>query len=152
MPDRSANEGKPQAADEKVKELPSQSPSTFARSLASKLAEAKGVSSQVHWGNEGFAVDVALRDPGRPEDVPLGVLCDASRFAGAEDPMEWDVFRTGILEGQGWRLHRVWTPHFFRDPKGATRALLIEAQAAAAEAAREKAEAARPTREKPARK
>jgi hypothetical protein len=46
----------------------------------------------------------------------------------------------------------VWTPHFFRDPKGATRALLIEAQAAVAEAAREKAEAARPTREKPARK
>jgi very-short-patch-repair endonuclease len=33
------------------------------------------------------------------------------------------VFRTGVLEKQGWRLHRVWTPHFFRDPKGTMKAI-----------------------------
>ena len=41
--------------------------------------------------------------------------------------MEWEVFRQAILEQQGWKLHRVWTPHFFRDPKGAVKAILREA-------------------------
>jgi very-short-patch-repair endonuclease len=50
--------------------------------------------------------------------VTVGVLCDASRFLESEDPVEWDAFRTAVLEKQGWRLHRVWTPHFFRDPRG----------------------------------
>jgi hypothetical protein len=57
------------------------------------------------------------------------VLCDAARFAGSEDPMEWDVFRTAVLEKQGWTLHRLWTPHFFRDPKGAVKAIVGDAAA-----------------------
>jgi hypothetical protein len=28
----------------------------------------------------------------------------------AADPVEWDLFRTAILEGQGWKLMRLWTP------------------------------------------
>ena len=100
---------------------PARERSTFAEALARKLAEARGVASDVHWGNEGFCVDVALREGGH---VSSGVLCDAARFGGSEDPMEWDVFRTAVLEKQGWKLHRIWTPHFFRDPKGAVRAIL----------------------------
>ena len=38
-----------------------------------------------------------------------------------DDPVEWDVFRTAVHESQGWTLHRVWTPHFFRDPAGSMR-------------------------------
>jgi hypothetical protein len=121
-----AEDAKPQAAGAGggVNVRPTREPSSFAQALARKLAEAQGVASDVHWGNEGFSVDVALRDGAT---VTAGVLCDAARFAGSEDPMEWDVFRTGVLEKQGWQLHRVWTPHFFRDPKGAVRAILRDA-------------------------
>jgi very-short-patch-repair endonuclease len=78
-------------------------------------------------------VDVALREPPADngeggERVTLGVLCDASRFTGAEDPVEWDVFRTGIHESQGWNLQRVWSPHFFRDPKGVLEQVVREAK------------------------
>jgi len=45
--------------------------------------------------------------PPSKDDVTIGVLCDASRFANVADPVEWDVFRTGIHEQQGWTLHRV---------------------------------------------
>jgi very-short-patch-repair endonuclease len=51
------------------------------------------------------------------------VLCDAARYPAAEDPMEWDIFRSGVLEAQGWQLHRLWSPHVFRDPAGALAAL-----------------------------
>jgi hypothetical protein len=116
------------AGQERVRVLPAKQPSAFAEALGRKLAEGHGIGADVHWGNEGFCVDVALR-PGAGGEVTAGVLCDAARFAQSEDPVEWDAFRTAVLEKQGWRLQRVWTPHFFRDPKGATRAVASTAVA-----------------------
>jgi hypothetical protein len=112
-----------------VRKRPTKTPSAFAESVAQKLADEQSIGSDVYWGNEGFMVDLALRDPENPEQVTIGLLCDASRFANVEDPVEWDVFRTGIHESQGWRLHRIWSPHYFRDPKGVTRSILREARA-----------------------
>jgi hypothetical protein len=117
-----------------VRSSPSSSP--FAVALAQRLARDHRVGSDVHWGNDGFCVDLALHHPRQPEDVTIGVLCDGVRFAQAEDPTEWEIFRTAVLEALGWKLHRVWTPHFFRDPKGRTRAILRDAaELAAAEEA-----------------
>lgn len=117
-----------EAGPPKVVVRPTRSPSAFARALAERLADRRKLGSDVHWGNDGFSIDLALRHPARPDDFTVGVLCDGSRFAQAEDPVEWDVFRTGVLEDQGWTLHRVWTPHFFRDPEGNTRALARDVQ------------------------
>ncbi len=110
----------------------SASGSIFARALASGLKR-HGVSSEVHWGNDGFCVDLALAHPTRAEDVTIGILCDSARFARARDKVEWDAFRTRVLEAQGWRLHRVWTPQFVRNPEGSVKSVLEEASAAAAE-------------------
>jgi very-short-patch-repair endonuclease len=78
----------------------------------------RNVGSIVHWGNDGFCVDIALRDPTSIADVTGGVLCDWSRFQGAQNPVEWDMFRAAILEAQGWELKRVWSPVVFRDLRG----------------------------------
>ena len=112
----------PQAAEVRVHRT--RTPSPFVQSVASKLLDAGSVGSDVYWGNEGFCVDLALRHPEHPTDVTVGVLCDAARFTGADDPMEWDVFRTAILESQGWQLQRLWSPHLYRDPAGTIRSLL----------------------------
>jgi hypothetical protein len=103
-----------------VRTLPTRTPSLFAESLGTTLAERHGLSSEVYWGNDGFMIVLAVHPAEQGEEAALGVLCDTTRFAGAADPVEWDIFRTGIHEGQGWKLKRVWTPHFFRDPKGVT--------------------------------
>lgn len=97
---------------------PTQRPSTFVESLARHLAQSHGVGSDVYWGNDGFCVDLALRHPQDPLALETGIVCDAARFTPGDDPIDWDVFRTGILQSQGWRLERLWTPHFFRDPRG----------------------------------
>ncbi len=106
---------------------PSRSPSEFAAELAKQLAARHNTGSDVHWGNDGFCVDLALHHPTRVEDVTIGVLCDGTRFAQAEDPIEWDAFRTAVLESQGWQLQRLWTPQFFRDPDGCAKKILREA-------------------------
>ncbi len=98
---------------------PTKARSEFAESLARRLAAARGIASDVYWGSDGFCVDLAAHAPESASGETIGILCDTPRFHAAEDPMEWDVFRTGVLESQGWQLHRVWTPHFFRDPLAA---------------------------------
>ncbi|WNG52676.1 DUF4011 domain-containing protein [Archangium minus] len=117
-----------------VRERETEAGSAFARALAEELARTHGVSSDVQWGNDGFCVDVALHHPRRAGDVTVGVLCDGTRYPKAADPVEWDLFRTAILEGQGWKLVRLWTPHFFRDPEGAREKVL---QAASEQIARQ---------------
>jgi hypothetical protein len=97
---------------------PTQRPSAFVESLARHLATSQGVGSEVYWGNDGFCIDLALRHPRDPLALEAGIVCDAARFTPGDDPIDWDVFRTGILQSQGWRLKRLWTPHFFRDPRG----------------------------------
>lgn len=91
-------------------------PSLFAEGLADILAREQRIRSEVHWGNDGFCIDIALGHPRYLEDVTLGLLCDMNRYPRADDPVEWEIFRTEVLEATGWQLHRVWTPQFFRDP------------------------------------
>ncbi len=125
-----------------IRELPTRTPSPFARAIAARLQQVGAGSSDVYWGNDGFSVDVALDHPTRPGDVTVGVLVDGSRFDKAGDKVEWDVFRTRVLEGQGWTLVRLWSPHFFRDPEGQLAAIREKAAAkVVAEPAVEKAAA-----------
>ena len=39
------------------------------------------------------------------------------------------MFRTGVHERQGWQLHRVWSPQFFRDVAGGTADIAHQADA-----------------------
>lgn len=105
-------------------------PSEFAEALGRRMSTAGGVASHVHWGNDGFCVDLALADAGRPGVSTIGVMVDGCRFADGYDPVRWDVYRTGILRWQGWELRRVWSPQFFRDPVGTIRALATDVDAA----------------------
>ncbi|MBX3258831.1 MAG: DUF4011 domain-containing protein [Labilithrix sp.] len=109
---------------------PTAVPSKIAESLAKRLADPDGLSSDVHWGNDGFCVDVALHHPTVPEDVTVGVLCDNTRFDKAEDPVEWELFRSRILAGQGWSFVRIWTPQLVREPARWLEQIKLAAQAA----------------------
>ena len=90
-------------------------PSPVAVALGKALRDQEDVGSTVHWGNNGFCVDLALTHPHLPEDVTMGVFVDFNRYRNTPDPIDWELFRTQILEGQGWKLDRVWSPKIFRD-------------------------------------
>jgi len=111
---------------------PNRFPSNFSKQFAGRLFGQQNLGSDVHWGNDGFCVDIALHHPEQADAVTIGVLCDMNRFEQAADPVEWEVFRTSVLEAQGWTFNRLWTPHFFRDRTGVTASVVNEADAAAA--------------------
>lgn len=108
------------AAEEKsdagfVHELETNQPSSLSRWIADQLADQDSQSSDVHWGNEGFCVDVALHHPARADQRTMGVLCDLHRFTDAPDLVDWELFRTNLLEAKGWKFQRVFSPSLFRD-------------------------------------
>ena len=91
---------------------PTAQASAAARSVGRELWQKHGVGSIVHWGNEGFMIDVALHSRG---GLTVGVLIDFNRYRRTPDSIAWELFRTGILRDQGWQLQRLWTPQLFRD-------------------------------------
>jgi hypothetical protein len=96
-----------------------ETPSKLAAALGAMILRQRDTGTIVHWGNEGFCVDVALRHPNKPQDVTAGVLCDLNRYRKAEDPVEWELFRTAVLKSQGWGLVRALSPQLFRDAETA---------------------------------
>jgi hypothetical protein len=108
---------------------PTRYPSEFCKSLGQDLVAQHRTGSDVFWGNDGFCVDLAIQDPQHGGEVTIGVMCDTTRFEAAADPVEWEIFRTGILQSQNWQLHRVWTPHFFRDRQGTVESIIHDAAA-----------------------
>jgi hypothetical protein len=124
---RQSNESSAEAIPIRVVERPSRTPSLFASQIAQAIAGLHRIGCDIHWGNDGFCVDVAFHHPKFAEDRTLGLLVDGTRYQFADDPVAWDVFRTAILEGQGWQLYRCWTPEFFRDPEGSLRRFVAEA-------------------------
>ena len=101
--------------------LPTKHPSILAQSLAEQIRDTHGRTSHVYWGNDGFCVDVAVHHEGEPSG---GVLCDSTRFAAAQDPVEWDLFRTAMLRATGWDLKRVWSPQIYRDAEASVKAVV----------------------------
>lgn len=111
----------------------SATPSRLAQALGRRFRNDLAVGNKVHWGNEGFMVDVACVHPTLPADVTIGVLADFTRFHKTPDPLSWDLFRCEILKAQGWELHRVWSPALFRRYEGTMNRLSQAHQAKAEE-------------------
>lgn len=97
-----------------LKIWPSATPSRLAAAMGRSLLDKNNTGTHVHWGNDGFCVDVACIHPLMPADVTVGILTDFSRFHKTPDPIEWDLFRTQVLRAQGWEFRRVWSPVLFR--------------------------------------
>ena len=131
-----------------VRVRPSETGSLLAQALAKRLSP-DGLSSDVHWGNEGFGIDLALRHPIEAEMVTAGVLCDMTRFRQVEDPVEWELFRLSVHLSQGWHLHRVWSPAVFRD-LDRVRQEIVAASRAAQDAEDRKVPVEHPGTERPA--
>lgn len=46
----------------------------------------------------------------------LGIECDGATFHSARSVRERDVMRQQFLEGNGWKIERVWSRNWWRNP------------------------------------
>ena len=99
---------------------PSDSP--FEDDVATEI-RAAGFLADVQVGSAGFRIDIGVRHPDRPERYLLAVECDGATYHGAVWARERDRLRQDVLEGLGWRFHRVWSTDWFYRRADAVRRL-----------------------------
>jgi very-short-patch-repair endonuclease len=92
---------------------------------------ARGYTVRPQVGSQGFYIDLAVVDPDQPGRYVLGIECDGAMYHSARSTRDRDRLRQEVLENVGWRLHRIWSTDWFRNPAGEA-----ERSVAAIEAAR----------------
>ena len=68
-------------------------------------------------GSAGFFIDIAVRDPDFPGKYILAVECDGASYHSSASARDRDRLRQSVLEGMGWKFHRIWSTDWFRAPK-----------------------------------
>ena len=66
-------------------------------------------------GSASYRIDIGVVDPSDPDRYVLGVECDGASYHSSKVARDRDRLRQQVLEGLGWRLHRVWGPSWFRN-------------------------------------
>jgi len=90
--------------------------SPFEQGVFSELANL-GYEVKQQIGSAGFFIDLAVVDPARPGRFILGIECDGATYHSARSARDRDRLRQEVLESLGWRIHRIWSTDWFRDPK-----------------------------------
>lgn len=72
------------------------------------------VSLQV--GCSGFKIDIGLLHPEQKGRFVLGVECDGATYHSSHTARDRDRLRQEILESLGWRIVRIWSTEWVRDP------------------------------------
>lgn len=84
----------------------------------------KGYRVQKQVGCAGFRIDLAIIDPRVPGEFLIGIECDGAMYHSSMVARDRDRLRQQVLEGLGWRLYRIWSTDWYRDPVGAQQRLL----------------------------
>lgn len=81
-------------------------------------------------GCAGFRVDLAIVDSKAPGRYLLGIECDGAKYHSSAVARDRDRLRQQILEGMGWRIHRIWSTDWYRNRTETERRLLAAVEEA----------------------
>lgn len=104
--------------------------SEFEEAVARVVREA-GFHVHAQVGVSNFRIDLGVIDPARPGEYVLGIECDGATYHSSRSARDRDRLRQQVLEDLGWRLHRICSTDWFRNPKRETEKLLIAIRNAA---------------------
>jgi hypothetical protein len=65
-----------------------------------------------------FRIDIGVKHADYPYGYLLGIECDGATYHSAATARDRDRLRQQVLEDLGWRLYRIWSTDWFRDPIG----------------------------------
>ena len=85
----------------------------FAQRVADALRE-KGYDIDTQVGIGGYRIDIAVRKGGK---YVLGIECDGKLYSVASSARERDYHRQKYLESRGWKIKRIWSMDWWRDPQ-----------------------------------
>lgn len=80
-------------------------------------------------GCSGYRVDMGVVHPTEPGRYLLGIECDGASYHSLPTARDRDRLRQLVLEGLGWKLHRIWSTDWWTDPEREMRKLEAALQA-----------------------
>jgi len=81
-------------------------------------------------GSAGYFVDLAVVDQGKRGRYVLGIECDGATYHSSRYARDRDRLRRQVLEGLNWRICRVWSTDWFRNPERELTRLVDEIESA----------------------
>ena len=66
-------------------------------------------------GVRGFQVDIGVKHPSCAGYI-LGVECDGATYHSSPSARDRDLHRQNLLEGWGWKIHRIWSTDWIWEP------------------------------------
>lgn len=92
-------------------------PDDFADSIARFVRE-QGFKVQQYVGCSGYKIDIAVKHPSDSfEQFIAGIECDGYSYASAKTARDRDRLRSSVLKNMGWRLYRVWSAEWYKNPE-----------------------------------
>lgn len=92
-------------------------PAAYETEYAQRVADAlreKGYEIDTQVGIGGYRIDIAVRKNGK---YVLGIECDGKLYATSASARERDYHRQKYLESRGWKIKRMWSMDWWRDPE-----------------------------------
>jgi very-short-patch-repair endonuclease len=107
--------------------------SPFEEAIA-RVIRSNGYDVVPQVGVSGFRIDLGVIDPAQPGRFAIGVECDGATYHSARSARDRDRLRHQVLVHLGWRLHRIWSTDWFRNPQREITRLLLAIENACASA------------------
>ncbi len=77
-------------------------------------------------GVAGYFIDLAVQDPGQPGRYLMGIECDGATYHSAKSARDRDRLRQSVLESLGWKISRIWSTDWFKNPQAQLQPILEE--------------------------
>ena len=76
----------------------------------------KGYKLATQVGCSGYRIDMAVKHPTISGCYVLGIECDGAAYHSAKTARERDRLRQDVLESMGWKIYRIWSTDWIKDP------------------------------------
>ena len=76
----------------------------------------KGYKLATQVGCSGYRIDMAVKHPTLSGIYVLGIECDGAAYHSAKNARERDRLRQDVLENMGWKIYRIWSTDWIKDP------------------------------------
>ena len=76
----------------------------------------KGYKLGTQVGCSGYRIDLAIKHPTISGLFVLGIECDGASYHSARTARERDRLRQDVLESMGWKIYRIWSTDWIKDP------------------------------------
>ena len=75
----------------------------------------RGVPVTPQYGASGYWIDFACAHPRQPGRMVLAIEADGAAYHSSPTARDRDRLRQQVLEGLGWRFHRIWSTAWFKN-------------------------------------